>query len=363
MKRRHGLLLLAGALVACASTPRPRVLGDVDAVRTSPAAEEAGRLAPQAFARAELLRQRADQAHGDGETASSQILGEHALAAYGHAFVLARLAKAEERLASAKLELDKAQKELASLDEKQTRVSAEADGLEMQVKVAEDALPLVPNAPASAERERARLEAARALASQARLLCVATGLLGAQKDLAPELGKLDALDAELAKTPKATPIDEAVRARSACLTLLSHARKERTLAAPAAGAVDALLAELSQSGELHPFRDDRGIAVVTRGAFGNGGKLVDAGKQRFTVLGRVAKAHPDFPVLVVIHGGGAKTSLEDRARTVADTLKAAGATKVETQVVGSAQPVVDPNRAGAPARNERIEVVFVAPTS
>ena len=206
MKRRHGLLLLAGALVACASTPRPRVLGDVDAVRTSPAAEEAGRLAPQAFARAELLRQRADQAHGDGETASSQILGEHALAAYGHAFVLARLAKAEERLASAKLELDKAQKELASLDEKQTRVSAEADGLEMQVKVAEDALPLVPNAPASAERERARLEAARALASQARLLCVATGLLGAQKDLAPELGKLDALDAELAKTPKATPI-------------------------------------------------------------------------------------------------------------------------------------------------------------
>ncbi len=360
--RRGAWLLVAVGLWACAATPRPRILSDVDAVRESAAAQEAGRLAPQAFARAELLRKRAASAHGDGETATSQILGEHALAAYGHAFVLARLAKAERRLAAAELERKKAEDELAGIDEKQKRVAAEAEALEMRVKVAEDALPLVPNGPASPERERARLEAARALSSQARLLCRATGLLSASKELSAELDKVAALDKELAKSPKTVPIDEAIRARSACLALLSHARRDKTMASPAAGAVDALLSELSQGGELHPFRDDRGVVVVTRGAF-KGSSLVKQGQERFALLGRVAKAHPDFPLLVVAHGGGSHANQEQRAKAVAEALKAAGAAKVDVEVAGSAQPVIDPQRAGAAARNERVEVVFVAPTS
>lgn len=321
-------------------------------------------MAPQAYAHAERLRTRADQAHDDGKPAVAQILGEHAIVAYEHAFVLARLARAERALASAELELDRAEKELAALDAQQTRAAAEAEALEMRVNVARDAIPLTPNTPASAEREAARLEAARALASQARLLCSATAMLAGPSAIESEREALAKLDAELASAPKVAPIDEAIRARSACLGLLSGARRERTAKAPAAGVVDALLAELSRNGDLYPFRDDRGVVVVLRDAFDKGAAPTKAGAERLSALGRVAKAHPDFPVLVVVHSAGRPGADHDRrAKAAVDALAAAGASKLESRVVGSAQPVVDPKRAGASARNERIEIVFVAPTS
>jgi flagellar motor protein MotB len=358
-----GALLVVA--IACASTPRPPVLSEADAVRGTPAAAEARSLAPQAFAKAERILEQARAAHDQGSPASAQILGEHALAGYGHAFVLARLAKAEQRMGEAELALRKAKSELAALDEKQRFVAAEADDLEKRVRMLEDALPLAPNVQASPEREKARLEAARAMASQARLLCLAARLLEPNASgLADSVGKLDALDQELAKTQAPVPIDEAIRMRSACLKHLTLVRRDRSRSAPAAGLADALLAELSRAGDLLPFRDDRGVVVVLRGSFtGAGATPSKELAERLALLGRVAKAHPEFPVLVVVHSAkGRSAADEQRAKTVADALRQAGAKSVETHAAGSAQPVAAPDRAGAASRNQRLEIVFVAPT-
>jgi len=356
-------LVAAMLVVSCASAPRPRVMGQVDGASQSAQARESAKLSPQAHAHAEQLKRQSEEAYEAGDTAAAQILAEHALAAYSHAFVLARLVRAEQELAVARTDLAKAKTTLSDLDEKQRRVAAEADDLELRVKVAQDALPLVPNAPTSPERERARLDAARALTSQARLLCTAARLLDAKAaELTQELTRVAELEAALAKPLKTAPIDDAVRLRSACLRHLTLARRPATRAAPGAGAADALLAELSQGGELHPFRDDRGVVVTLRGLFGNKGALTADAQKLLTRLGRVAKAHPEFPVLVVIHS--AKTAAAEEAKqSVSAALTSAGATKVETANAGSAQPVVDPGRPGSGARNERVEIVFVAPAS
>ena len=44
-------------------------------------------------------------------------------------------------------------------------------------------------------------------------------------------------------------------------------------------------------------------------------------------------------------------------------LRKAGAASVKVVLAGSAQPLTDPGRRGASARNARVEVVFVAPAS
>ena len=358
------LLLLLATLGACAAVPRPRVLSDVEAVEKSPAAAESKRLAPQAHAHADLLRRRADQAYEAGDRAKAQALGEHALAAYTHAFVLARLAKAEQELARARQALAKAETELASLDEQQKRISVEADDLELRVKVARDAIPLLPNSPGSPERETARREAAVALSGQARLLCLAARLLDAKVDgLDAASGRVDALEQKLAAPGGAVPIDDAIVARSTCLKLLTQARRPARRSAPAAGQEDALFAELAQVGDLMPYRDDRGIVVTLRGIFAKTETVSKAGTEQLTLLARVAKAHPDFPVLVVVHSSLGTATPRDtkRADAIAELLRGAGAPKVEARAAGGGQPVANPARPGAPARNERIEIVFVSP--
>ena len=357
--KRVGVLLAAALVLSCASAPRPRIMADVDAAAKGAQAEESRLLAPQAWAAAEAMKARAEAAHQGGDPASAQIASEHALAAYSRAFVLARLARAERALEKASRDLAQAKTALADIDEKHKRVAAEAADLELRIRVAEDALPLAPNGPAGPEREKARLDAARALASQARLLCVATRLLDPNKGgVGTELDKLTELDRTLAGTPKATPIDAAIAARSSCLRLLTEARRPAAQASPAAGLADALFSELSRVGSLHPFRDDRGVVVTLRGLFDAKGALTAEGKRVLESLGRAAKAHPTFPVLVVAHGRGGD---DTRKKAVADALTSAGAGRIETASAGNAQPVVDPARPGSGPRNERFEIVFVAP--
>ncbi|MEB2312139.1 MAG: hypothetical protein OZ921_18365 [Sorangiineae bacterium] len=365
MKRLLALALL-GALGSCAPTPRPRVLSEADAASRSPAAIQADELAPQAVAQARLLRARAERAFDDDDVAGSQIIGEQAIAAYGRAFVLARLARAERRLAAAEARRSDAERAVSALDEKVARVTAEADALELRAKVAEDALPLVPNQPATPERERARLEAARSLALEARLLCVSATLLGAHgAALDRALSDLGALDQTLAGSPKATPIDDAFRLRAACLAVLTHTRRPAARQAPSAGQSDALLSELSKLDGLQPYRDDRGVVVTLRGVLGPGEQPTATAKALLETLARVAAAHPDFPVLVVVHAAAGAASARDgkRAATIARALQDAGAPKVEAAAAGGAAPVLDPAQSGAAARNERVEIVFVAPAT
>ena len=362
-----GLALLVTLLLpACTTSPRPRIMREVAAVRAGAAAKEAEQFAPQAFAHAEQLREKAEKAHADDDMAGCQILSEHALAAFNHAFVLARLAKAQRRLAMAESELADVQKQLQALDSEQQQVAAEADDLEMRIKVVEDALPMVPNEPSSPEREKARADAARSLAMQAQLLCASTRLLDpSAPGLSEQTQALAKLEKALGERPAAIPIDEAIQLRTACLRSLTLARRPATRQAPAAGQADDLLARLSETGDLNPFRDDRGVVVVLRGIVSGSGRVTQAGAERLAALGRTAKANPTFPVLVVVHsarGGPAKDD-QLRSRAVEKALREAGAPTVESRVAGDSQPVVDRKRKGASQRNERIEIVFVSPSS
>lgn len=348
-------------LVACTQNPPPRVLQEVEQARAGAQSKEAEQLAPQAYRAAEQLRAAAERADNDGDHAGSQILGEHALTAYSRAFVLARLAKADKRLGDAKSRLDRARSELSALDAQQAQVSAEAEDLEMRVRVARDALPVAKNEPASADREKARLDTARSLALQARLLCASARLLSPDLEgLKAKFDALDALDKKLETPPKATPIDDAIKMRSECLAKLSLARRPSVRATPERSPGDELLAVLSEA-KLEPFRDDRGVVVVLRGIY-QGDALSTGGKDRVTTLGQIAREHSDTPVLVVVHGAhGASDHDRRRAAAVSDALRAAGATKVETQAAGALDPVVPPSNARAGDRNERTEVVFVTP--
>jgi hypothetical protein len=355
------LLLLLAAPLGCATPARPQIMTVVDRTREGQAVLDARKNAPQAYARAELLRQRAEQAYADDDQPAAQILSEHALAAYLRATIEARLTRAEARLAEARL-LEKTQADrLAQLDVEQQRLSAETADLELRAKVARDAEPLAKNEPASPERERARREAARAIVTQGSLLCVAARLVEPNRSaLTPLLSKADELRKKL-DTAAPSPIDEATALRSDCLRELTLARRPRAQANPSQGESDALLAELSRADFL-PFRDDRGV-VVTLHALREAGKLSTKAAAKLGDLGRVAKAHPEFPLLVVSHDARSGAKEDGLSSQAVEALKAAGASRIEAKSAGSTTPVVPPERPGAAARNERLEIVFVSPGS
>ncbi|WP_437533039.1 hypothetical protein WME79_05845 [Sorangium sp. So ce726] len=416
--RRLAGVAIAGVLLgACAPIPRPAVLDELDHVRAGAAAAESKRHAPGAFARAEKLRGDALTALESEDRSGAQILGEQAIAAHAHAHALSRVARAEAAETEAKAQRSAGEASLAGLEAEQSRVAAEVDALDMRTKVARDAQPVVPSGKADADREKARLAAARSLALQARLLCGAARLLiapapqdisqpasaspagaqpagaqpagaqpaGAQPGSAELAAQLEGataaikkLDAELAEASGSTraipaPIDQASRARAGCLAALTAARRAATPVTRAPGAGDALLAELSAAGTWSPVRDDRGIVVTLRGLFA-GNALTKAGEARLRDLALVATAHPSFPVAVVVHTDREISAREEpawaaradavvRALGPAQGAAAAGAPagpSIAPFVAGSASPVVDPGGSER-ARNARVEIIFVTP--
>jgi hypothetical protein len=348
-----------GSVGACASAPRPRVMQELASVRASPSTTEAKPWAPQEYADAELLQARAERAYRAGDVQSAQILSEQALAAYDHATVLARLIRAERRQADAAQRLSEADKELRALEQQRQALDVEARDLELQAKVARDAEPLRPSEPAAPDRENARLRAARAVASRARLLCVSAGLLDQKSPALETLKSLDALPSSPNPGDAGQAIDTARRLESQCLRQLMSIRRPAT-ANPRSGATtDALLSDLSQSGGFFGFRDDRGVVVVLHDVFAHNQLSPTAG-EALRRLGVVAQRHPDYPLLAVFHGTGPSASSRS-ADAVAQALRQAGVPKLTTQIVADAQPVVDPKLPGAAGHNQRVEIVFVAP--
>ena len=69
--------------------------------------------------------------------------------------------------------------------------------------------------------------------------------------------------------------------------------------------------------------------------------------------------------MVVLHGAGKLGDAREAARSehAASALRDHGAPRVETASVGMALPRVDPHAPGAAARNDRLEIVFVAPSA
>lgn len=366
LARQGGLtLVLAYLAFGCAATPRPRALTDLDVTRGSPALRAAKADAPQAFARAEALRKRAEAAHEAGDPASAQIIAERANAAYERAVTLATLVRAEERTRTSEGALAKLESALALTAEAQEKLDAETRAVDLRLKVARETLPVPESGPpASPERELARREAAQALVAQARLLCTAARLVEpALVTLPSALAKVTDLEARLPKAPMA-PLDEARIARTGCLRELTGARRPKTQVDPVSPAADRLLSQLGQA-SLRPSRDDRGVVVTVERAFERDDRLTKEAEARLTELAAIAKSHPAFPVLVVIHSAVRLPEPRDAARAerTSALLREKGAPVVEAASVGNALPGLDRRQPGAAARNERVEIVFVAPTA
>jgi hypothetical protein len=364
-RRRGASLVFALLALGCAATPRPRALSDLDTTRESAALVAARNDAPQAFARAEGLRLRAQAAHDAEDPASAQILAERAQAAYERAVTLATLVRAEERTRTAEAALRKLDVELARTAEAQAKLDAETRALDLRLKVARETLP-VPGSgpPSSPERELARREAAAALVAQARLLCTAARLVEpGLATLPPVLANVTDLEARLPKAPMA-PLDEARTVRTACLKELSSARRPRTQADPASPAADRLLSELGQA-SLRPSRDDRGVVVTVERAFERDDQLTKDAEKRLAELALVAKSHPAFPLLVVLHSSVRLPEAREAVRVerTSAALRAGGAPAVEATSVSNTLPGLDRRKPGAAARNERVEIVFVAPAA
>jgi hypothetical protein len=357
---------LALLVSSCARPPRPPVMAEAERIHQTTRGQAAD-LAPEAMAHADKLRRDAEAAYASGDLAGAQIIAERSIAAYQHALVLVRVTRATDIANRAGLALKAAEQTLAQNEGEQKRVSAQADDIELRIKVIKDAAPLAATGPGDPAREQARMSSSRSLALDARLLCSAARML------APETPALTAaqatseeLDKRLAASPRVAPIETAMRARAQCLAALTAARRTAGTTS-SLGKSDQLLAELSSMGGLAPVRDDRGVVVTVRNMF-TAAELTSGGREQIGALGRVAQSHPDFPVQVVVHsakGKGADARQEDKKRgdAVAKAMAEAGASgeRIAVETAGSAHPVLDPTVARAPSRSERVEIIFVDP--
>ncbi|HZO15551.1 MAG TPA: hypothetical protein VFB62_19900 [Polyangiaceae bacterium] len=371
MKRALVFLCLVSACLvsACRPIPPPEVLARADEARVAPAIKQARAHAPTAYALAEKLRKEAHQAFDAGDTAGAQILAERALAAYQQAVALARAVRAEEQRVDAVAEAGKAEKRLSQLDIEHQRAAADIAALENRLEALRGAEGAQPSGPAGAERERARAEAVASLRVQARLLCASARLLVATgkttgNELAQAERSLAELDALMGKA-SAAPIDHATRARADCLRALTLVRRAAEDKTRATGTGDALLDALSKAQLGTPRRDDRGVVVTLRDAFA-GEALSGGAEKTLDAIAKITKAHPGFPMLVVLHQTRALDAASERRwRERGDKLVAALKQRVNLpvggpEIAGVASPLVDPKGKQA-ARNERVEIVFVTP--
>jgi flagellar motor protein MotB len=360
-----------GPILGCGATSmRVASLDEVERVRATDAAKDAAARAPETYARAEQERAFARAAHASGDDVAANLHAERAMAAYGHAGAVARLARAIGDLADAQKALDDATAQEQSLAASRAKLEIEAQDLERRAEIARDRLLPAASGAAAADREAARLAAARSLAVAARLLCGAARLVGAHvSGLAEAQDEVDKLDGRLSPQPSAVKgaarsevIDDAGLARAHCLEVLTRARRATSRDD---GGPDALLAELSASGGWDPTRDERGVVVTLRGAF-EGTKLTDEGESKLESLGRVAASHPGFGVQVVVHDAQPPAIKDEgdvrRADATVKALVTGGATaaRVKAELAGARAPVVDPGDSRMRGRNERIDVVFVA---
>jgi hypothetical protein len=374
--RAHGAWALALWLCACSAIPAPRVLAEIDSVRESRSALAAKRDAPVAFAVAERLRDQALAALDRDDTATAQVLGEQALAAYEEAVALARVVRADKARARAEAEAAKLEKRLAELDRAHQEIGADIAAVEQRLKVIKSTEPIDPSGVAGPQLEQARWQAVASLHLGARLLCSAARMLADDKkakgsfteppEVAEAAQALAELDAAVAAKPAAAPIDAAMRARARCLKGLTLVRRAGSSPDKAAGAGDALLEALSKSGKGVPSRDDRGVVVTLRGLFVKG-ELSASGKQQLEDIAQLGANHGAIPVMVVLHQSAAVDDAQQASwlalggKVVGVLRQHLGDGRVrDAHVAGNAAPMVDPAGKHA-AQNERVEIIFVTP--
>lgn len=365
MRRALFALLALGMLAGCAHRPRPVIFGQLDAERAKPQVVAAKEGSPILFGKAEALRKRAEAAYAAGDTATAELLGHHAYAAYEHAAAVARLTAAtlahgKESARAAKLTEQVAADDAARLD-----VDREADRLEAEVAIRREALSPAASGKTDPAREAARWIATRANLAVADALCNGAQLLAPKAKGVDEARKILAEVALKAKSDKdPAPIDSSTRARALCLKALTNARSLMVSGGGAAG--DALVAELEGAGLAGVLvgRDERGVVATLPADTFEGSKLTAAGKTRLDTLGKLAKERSTWAIVVVVHAAPGKLDAARdaaRAKLVSDGLAAVGAdaSRIGTSTPGAtllAHDTKDPKNA---PKNERVEVIFV----
>jgi flagellar motor protein MotB len=345
----------AALLLGCVGTrpPLPQ-MADVERVRAMTADEVA--LAPQAFAEADSERARAQAEYAARDDIAASLFAERAIASYQRARIVARSVRATTDLAHAESDVVQKTDELHALEAAQVTALREGEELDKRLLIAREMRSPAPSGPADAQREAARLQAARALVMQARLLCGAAKLVApTTQGLDAAVSQLDTLEKRLDQNPKRVPLDDAARTRTTCLSLLTQARRVTQTTTTA----DGLLTELSAAATT-PTRDERGVVVTLREAF-RGAQVAPDAQTKLEALGRVAAAHADVAVQVVVHDASPQPAGDERAKAAATSVIKGGAARdrVSTVMAGTRVPVVDPADARNRARNARLEIVFV----
>ncbi|HEV3190992.1 MAG TPA: hypothetical protein VGY54_10870, partial [Polyangiaceae bacterium] len=209
--RRFVAVISAALAVACGGAPiRVAALDEVERIRATPTAKEGAASAPETYARAEQEREQARAAHASGDNVAAMLHAQRAIAAYGHALAVARLARATVELADAQRSLVDATAQEQSVEATRAKVEHEATELEERLQIAKGRLLPAASGTASGEREAARRTAAKSLAAEGRLLCSAARLLSADAGgLAAAEAQIASLRKLLANGARPVPIDDA----------------------------------------------------------------------------------------------------------------------------------------------------------
>jgi hypothetical protein len=323
------------------------------------------KLAPQAAAHADELKAQADKLRATGKQDAAAAAQERAQVAYQRLEVQARAVGAVHRSDSANAQLTEQSKLLAELEKQQEQVEAQTRSLELRLQVAKEAEQRIPLSASSPKRDAARLQAARAIAQEAALLCEAARLLEPQRTALPPL--LQQVKELLESSPRVSPatwLSRSLDARTQCLTELTLIR--RTPGAPSTGnGADAFLERLAQAFPTAlVFRDDRGV-VVSAPLPSPKGKLDSAALELLKRLAEVARTNSDTPLFVVARDPAHKsldispTADDRRAQLLLAALREAGLDTVPLQITSafSAAPALaaGSRRDG----NDSVEFVFV----
>jgi exonuclease VII small subunit len=309
LKRARVTLIAAAALGlvcvggACAPVPKPLLLDEVDRVSQAEAAQAAKSAAMPTWALAEKRRLLAHELAESGPLAHAEFQAEEAIATYEEGASLAAVAAGTLREAEERVLVEQLDAQLAETEGSITRVLGEIDALEARLRIAQaQGLGEKTGLVKVSADERAVLGD---LLWQAKITCTAAGLLIAAGGKSTDTS----LDAEAASlTAMLAGKDQELEAsrfyahRASCLRKLESARS-RT----ASGAADALMTELSAmlarlNGGVVASRDERGVVVSLQNLF-DGGKLSSEGAERLASLVRVAKAHAEFPLALVVYTG------------------------------------------------------------
>ncbi|MGZ5966270.1 MAG: hypothetical protein ACXWP4_01285 [Polyangiales bacterium] len=366
MKRALLILAFAAFSASCGRPPKPVVFAQVDAERGK--AEPSREGSPVLWEKAEGLRRRAEDAFKRGDSATAELLGQHALAAYHHAVVVARLGAANVRASLAKTKVEKAVESSIADEASLKEIDADIEHLQAEIAIRREALAPAASGKTDPARDAARWVATRANLAVADSLCTGAALLAPKAKGLDDAKKILAEVQSKAESGKGeAPIDSSTRARALCLKALTNARAVVVNGGGPAG--DALLATLKDAG-ISASRDERGVVATlpqvpaSSAPFEPGqAKLTAAGKAQLEALGKIAKANSTFAIVVVVHSAaGTANATRDAARAelAKQTIAGGGAdlARIGTSTPGTTLPAVEPKGKDG-AKNERVEVVFV----